>query len=105
MQIKTIGELVPYHKPLQELWGKVEFQPVLALLSSLKEDSIMAFRRIDAQAPDAELRAEIAAEKVQLNLVCMLLELPEYLKSIKSNAETAAVLKERFVNSQEGGNL
>lgn len=105
MEIKQVGDLIPYHKSLAELWDKEEFQPVLALLSSLYNESVDNLRRLDAAAESKLLRAQFATYKAQLNLANMLLKLPNVIQEAKEQIKAGQSAKLKFVSSQETGGI
>ena len=105
MEIKQVGDLIPYHKSLQELWDKEEFQPVLAFLSSIRDEALTEFRSADSKSKERILRATFATTKTQFNLAAMLLELPKVVKFAKDQIEQQGKAKLRFVESQETGEI
>lgn len=105
MEIKTVGDLIPYRQSLLELWGKEEFQPVLSLLSSLKEEGVTFLRTTKVDAPEAELRARVATIKTQINLAGMFLELPAVVKEVEEQLERNANKLTQIKEAQEGGEI
>ena len=105
MEINKVGDLIPYHKSLKELWDKEEFQPVLGLLSSLKEEAIVGLRVLDLKLSAEEVKTHAAILKTQLNLANMFLQLPAVVKEVEQNIEAQKNKVVAFKNSQEGGEL
>ena len=105
MEINKVGDLIPYRQLLKELWGREEFQPVLGLLNSLKQEAIDGVRILNLQKSAEEVKTHIAILKTQLNLANMLLQLPEVVEEIEENIEAQSRKVTTFKSSQEGSNL
>ena len=71
---------------------------MLALLSSLKEEQILNFRRLDLSKPAEDVKTEAAIIRVQMNTVVMILELPKYIKEAE---ELIKKREEKVVQMQQ----
>lgn len=78
---------------------------MLALLSSLYNESVDNLRRLDTTSESKTLRAQFATYKAQLNLVNMLLKLPNVIQEAKDQIKAGQSAKLKFVSSQEGGTI
>jgi hypothetical protein len=106
MEIKQMGDLIPYHKSLQELWDKEEFQPVLAFLSSLRQEALDSFRTANLYQYSAEhVKTKISSDKTQYNLANMLMYLPDVIKEAKELILKRTTKFEAFEQSQETGEI
>jgi gas vesicle protein len=105
MEINKIEDLIPYRVALQELWLKEEFQPVMGLLASLKEEAL-SWARYDTTKESADTVKAISARvSTQLRVTEILLELPQRLRTLEEQLrhQEAQTLKMR--HSQEGGEV
>ena len=105
MEIKTVGELIPYKASLQELWGQEEFQPVLALLRGMKEEAVMNVRTIqDFDTPDG-IKTHALKAKFMLNLTSMLIELPSYIQKAQDDINASQNKAAAMKSATEGGSI
>lgn len=88
------------------MWDKEEFQPVLALFNSLKEEAIMDIRRADITGDSAEnIKALAGAIKIKINMTSMLIELPERIKEIEEQQGREKTKLSAMKAAQEGGTV
>ena len=104
MEIKTVGELIPYRASLKELWGKEEFQPVLALLNSLKQEAIDGVRALEIKEGFAT-GVRISSLKTQLNLANLFVNLPDVIKDVEDNQERIGQKIAQMKKAQEGAEV
>lgn len=105
MEIKQVGDLIPYHKSLQELWAKEEFQPVLLLVKALWDEAITDVRRANLDIPGEDCKANLAVFKTKLNMTNLIFNLPAMVKEAENQIQTNQFKKDRFAKAQEGGLL
>ena len=107
MEIKTVGDLIPYRQSLLELWGKEEFQPVLALLCSIKEEAVTSFRILDRLGEEdaVQVKAKLAVARSQYNLAAMLEKLPDVIKETENQIQQTQAKKLAVVQAQEKGEI
>jgi hypothetical protein len=106
MEIKTVGDLIPYRASLKELWGREEFQPVVALFSSMRDEAIMGVRTLGIiGATPHDVIATASQLKTQLNLTNMLLELPAVIKEMEDRLAQVEMKKGRMREAQEGATI
>ena len=105
MEINKVGDLIPYRLSLKELWVKEEFQPVLGLLNSLKEEAILEFRMLELSENAEEVKTHVAILKTQLNIAGMFLQLPTVIKEAEEQIAQKEKHSMRLRQSQEGSNL
>ena len=101
MEINKVGDLIPYHKSLVELWTKEEFLPVLNLLCSLRDEASQEFKSFDFSKPLAQL----AIIQTKLKIFGMLVELPKTIELISQGIEAQQKQRDAYIKAQEGGNL
>jgi DNA mismatch repair ATPase MutL len=90
---------------LQELWLKEEFQPVMGLLSSLKEEAL-SWARYDTTKESADtVKALSARVSTQLRVTEILLELPRRLRTLEEQLKHRESQTLRMHHSQEGGEV
>lgn len=105
MEIKSVADLVAYRQSLKELWGKEEFQPVLAFLSSMKEEGVNGVRAVNLKESAEDVKAVVATLKTQINFAHLLLNLPEAIRLAEEAIEKQDQRKLAYMKSQEGGSL
>lgn len=105
MEIRQVGDLIPYRSSLKDLWDKEEFQPVLKLLSSMKEESVLGVRALNLTEDAETVKTKVAVLKTQLNFANMMLELPAVIKETEEQIERNKVQKHRIANAQEKGDI
>jgi gas vesicle protein len=90
---------------LQELWLKEEFQPVMELLNSLKQEAI-SWARYDTTKDSADTVKAISVKiSTQLRVVETLLELPQRLRELEKQLEHQEAQTLKMKHSQEGGEV
>jgi gas vesicle protein len=105
MKINKIEDLIPYRVALQELWLKEEFQPVMGLLNSLKEEAL-SWARYDTTKESADTVKAISARvSTQLRVTEILLELPQRLRALEEQLNHQEVQTLKMKRSQEGGEV
>ena len=105
MEINKVGDLIPYLKSLQELWGKEEFQPVLALFKGLHQEQVGAVQSIKLDNKSEDIKAEVAVLKSRLNLLSLFYNLPENVRKAKEDFESRAVVGDKLEKAREGGSI
>jgi predicted Zn-dependent protease len=105
MEIKTVGDLIPYHKSLQELWHKEEFQPVLELVKSLHQDEVNAIQTANLNEPAERLALQLAVIQVRLKVYNFIFNLPDIIQTAKKQLEVNEIKKSRFGQAQERGEI
>ena len=105
MEINKIEDLIPYRVALQELWLKEEFQPVMGLLNSLKEEAL-SWARYDTTKESADTVKAISTKiSTQLRVVETLLELPQRLRTLEEQLKHQEDQTLKMRRSQEGGEV
>jgi gas vesicle protein len=105
MEINKIEDLTPYRVALQELWLKEEFQPVMGLLNSLKEEAL-SWARYDTTKESADTVKAISTKiSTQLRVVETLLELPQRLRTLEEQLQHQGSQKLKMERSQERGEV
>jgi gas vesicle protein len=90
---------------LQELWLKEEFQPVMGLLNSLKEEAL-SWARYDTTKESADTVKAISTKiSTQLRVVEILLELPQRLRTLEEQLQHQGSQKLKMKRSQERGEV
>jgi gas vesicle protein len=105
MEINKIEDLIPYRVALQELWLKEEFQPVMELLNSLKEEAL-SWARYDTTKESADTVKAISTRiSTQLRVTEILLELPQRLRTLEEQLKHQEDQTLKMRRSQEGGEV
>jgi gas vesicle protein len=90
---------------LQELWLREEFQPVVGLLNSLKEEAL-SWARYDTTKESAEIVKAISTRiSTQLRVAETLLELPQRLRTLEEQLKHQEAQTLKMRHSQEGGEV
>ena len=105
MEIKTVQDLIPYKQSLKVLWLEEEFQPFLAFLSSLRDEQIVNFRRIDLSKPAEQVKTEAAIIRSQINTVMLMLELPKYIQEAEDTINHQKKIEQNRIMAQESSSL
>ena len=102
MEIKQVKDLVPYRASLRELWAREEFQPVLAWLSSLRQEAFENIGAIDFKEPAESVKTKAAIEVQRLKDFSTMLYLPTQLEAIVQQEERIKDKMQKYQASQEG---
>ena len=105
MEINKVGDLIPYHKSLQELWHKEEFQPVLELIKNLHQDEVNLIQTTNLNEPAEKLAIQLAVMQTRLKVYSFIFNLPAVIQSAKEQLEINVARKSRFEQAQERGEI
>jgi hypothetical protein len=105
MEIKTLQELVPYHKSLQELWAKEEFQPVLAFLRGLHQEAVNEIQTFKLTEPAEDVKCDAGVLKTKLQFCALFYNLPSNIKVEIDKTLNIEQMKAKIGKSQEGGSI
>ena|SRR5579862_5645890 len=105
MEIKAVGDLIPYHKSLQELWATEEFQPVLGFLKGLMLEQVEQLQTFSLEQSAEDAKTKITTIKTKMNFINLIHNLPERIKEAAEAIERKGNMKAKFADSQEGGNI
>ena len=105
MEIKTVADLIPYRQSLQELWLKEEFQPVIQLLSSLRQEAISKIESMPVNLEASTAKAGASIISTELKFTGLLLNLPTRLKELEEQFNQKEQTALKMKHSQEGGNV
>jgi hypothetical protein len=105
VEIKTIGDLIPYKQSLRELWAKEEFQPVLSLLKNSYQEQCNAVTGIDLSHASEDVKTEVAVLKTRMIVFILLFDLPGNIQNVEDQLAKNQDKVVKFKASQEGGEL
>lgn len=88
-----------------EVWEREEFQPVLAFLSSLREEAVDGLRTLNLTQNAEQVKTIGAILKTQYNMANMIYELPAYVKEVEAQLAKDEETKARMARSQERGSI